>query len=472
MVSNGGVTDIRSSREPIIRTSGGRVRGLTAGGVSSFKGIPYAAPLDGPRRFQAPQPAAEWGGTRDALAFSASVPQVPLRPGMSSSWNPGDSTDCLSVNVWVPAAGAAGLPVMVWIYGGAYIRGSSSLPEYDGAILAASGVVVVSLNYRVGFEGFGWLSDAPQNRAFLDQLAALRWVQDNIRAFGGDPDNVTIFGESAGATSAAVLTASEAGRGLFQRAIGQSVATVTGTEATARATTERIAAALGVPATIEGFASVAPEAIHAVQWAGGEISPFGPVLDAELVRDQPWRGLRGEVDLIAGFNRDEFRFFAVAEDPAAQDPAAAAAAWGVSIEDYRAAHPAMTDADLYVVILSDACFRMPSMWCAQEHPGRSWCYELTWQGPTFGACHGLDVPLTLGNFKGALTETVLGIDVPDEARRLSEEMVKAWTSFAATGDPGWPEYRPGEALTRIWDVPASVVSDPEAASRRIWASHL
>jgi para-nitrobenzyl esterase len=334
-------------------------------------------------------------------------------------------------------------------------------------------VVVVTLNYRVGFEGFGWLPDAPHNRAFLDQLAALHWVRDNIARFGGDPDNVTIFGESAGATSVAALTAADAGRGLFRRAIGQSVAEGFRTEAQARATSERIAAALGVPVTAEAFGRVGSEAIHEVQSLPGQITPYGPVLGGDLVRDRPWRGLRAEVDLIAGFNRDEYRLFAVAEDLSTADPAATAGVFGRSIEDYRAANPGLSGADLHVLILSDALFRIPSIRCAQEHPGRSYSYELTWATPALGgalgACHGLDVPLTFGNLTGQMGATVLGAPVPPEAESLSKEIRKAWTSFAATGDPGWPEYRAGDALTRIWDVPVSVAADPEAASRRIWA---
>jgi para-nitrobenzyl esterase len=462
--------------QPIVHTSYGAVRGGTDDGVSVFKGIPYAAPLDGVRRFQAPQPPQPWDGTRDALACSAAPPQAPMRPGLPSSWHPGDSTGCLTVNVWTPDPHTTGLPVMVWIYGGAFVLGTSSQPEYDGANLARGGVVVVSMNYRVGFEGFGWLPDAPQNRAFLDQLAALHWVQDNVARFGGDPANVTIFGESAGGSSVAALTAAEAGRGLFGRAIGQSVAGGFLTEERARGTAERIAGAIGVPLTSEAFGNVASEAIHAVQSAGGEVTPYGPVIDGDVVRDQPWRGLRAEVDLVAGFNRDEFTLFTLGEDLSGVDAAAVAAEHGVSIDEYRAAHPGRSDADLYVLIQSDAIFRIPSMWCAQEHPGRSWCYELTWPSPAFGgalgACHGLDVPLTFGNFDGPMTTMVLGDPLPPDAVALSDEIRKSWTSFATTGDPGWPQYRPGEALTRIWDVPVSVAADPESASREIWAHKL
>lgn len=454
-------------------TTSGAVRGRTVDGVSSFKGIPYAAPLDGVRRFQAPQPPEPWDGERDASRYSADTPQGTLLPGVPSSWKPTDDTGSLTVNVWTPDPGTRGLPVMVWIYGGAFLVGTSRQPEYDGSNLARGGVVLVSMNYRVGFEGFGWLPDQPHNRAFLDQLAALRWVQDNIANFGGDPDNVTIFGESAGATAVAALVAAKPAAGLFHRAIGQSIAGGFLPAATARTTAERIAGELGVPLTTEAFGELPSEAVHAVQSRHGVITPYGPVIDGELITDVPWRGLRPEVALVAGFNRDEYRLFSANEDLSTKDPAETANRLGVSIDAYRAEHPDLSDADLYVLIMSDSIFRMPTTWCAQDHPGHSWLYELTWPSPAFGGflrcCHALDLPMTFGNFDGQLASMVLGDPVPPEARMLSEEIRKAWTSFAATGDPGWPEYEPGERLARIWDTQISVESDPEGTSRRIWA---
>ncbi|MFC5104904.1 carboxylesterase/lipase family protein [Kibdelosporangium philippinense] len=454
--------------QPIVQTTLGAVQGKTDNGVSAFLGIPYAAPLDGVRRFQAPQPPQPWDGVRDATAFSAAPPQVQMHP-LPALWHPGDDTDSLTVNVWTPDPEASGLPVMVWLYGGAFVFGAASQPEYDGTNLASTGVVLVTLNYRIGFEGLGWLPDAPHNRALLDQLAALRWVQDNIASFGGDPGNVTIFGQSAGASSVAALTAADEGRGLFGRAIGQSVTAAFFPEQRARDTAERIASALGVPLNAEAFANVPPEAIHAVQSVPGEVTPYG------LVMDEPWHALRAEVDLITGFTRDEYRFFAMAlnEDLSTVDNAGIAAAFGVSLDAYRSAYPDASDTDLYFLIQSDWAFRIPSTLCAQEHPGRSWNYELTWPTPVFGgalgACHLLDVPLTFGNFHGPMAAMLFGDSIPPEAMELAEEVRKSLTSFAATGDPGWPEYRRGEALTRIWDVPVSVQADPIAASREIWA---
>jgi len=451
--------------EPIAQTTGGAVRGRTDNGVTAYKGIPYAAPLDGPRRFQAPQPPETWDGVRDAFAYSPDPPQGTLMPGIPSPWRAGDGTDCLSVNVWTP--GGDNLPVMVWIYGGAFLIGTSRAPEYDGANLARGGVVVVTLNYRVGMEGFGWLPDAPPNRAFLDQLAALRWVQDNIANFGGDPGNVTVFGESAGGTAVAALTACPAASGLFRRAIGQSIAGSFLPEDQLRRSTERIAAALGVPASAAALAELPCEAIHEVQSVPGEITPYAPMIDGDLVPDVPWHGLRAEVDLVAGYNRDEYELFALNDN--AKDPARVTK----QLDEYRAAYPDLSDEALYTVIMSDQIFRIPSMWCAQEHPGRAFAYELTWPSPALGgalrACHGLDVPLTFGNFDGPMGGLVLGSPVPPEAEALSKEIRKAWVTFAATGDPGWPEYTAEERLTRIWDVPVSVAADPESASRRIWA---
>lgn len=458
----------------IVQTTQGAVRGRADEGVSVFTGIPYAAPLEGIQRFRAPQPPRPWDGVRDATAFGAAPPQAAMPP-IPPLWQPGGDAESLTVNVWTPDAGASGLPVMVWFYGGAFVFGAASQPEYDGANLARDGVVMVTLNYRTGFEGLGWLPDAPHNRALLDQLAALRWVQENIERFGGDPDNVTILGQSAGASSVVALTAAEAGRGLFGRAVGQSVTAAFLPEERARATAERIAAALGVPLTSEAFAGVASEAIHAVQSRPGEVTPYGPVLDGDVVPDQPWRGLRAEVDLMTGFARDEYRFFAMAmnEDPSVVNVAEVAAMHGVSLDAYRAAYPGASDADLYILIQSDGFFRVPSTWCAQEHPGRSWCYELTWPTPVFGgalgACHLLDVPMTFGNFVGPMAAMLFGDSVPPEAVELARQIRTSLTSFAATGDPGWPQYERGQALTRIWDVPASVIVSPISASLEIWA---
>ena len=207
---------------PRVRTTAGTVQGRHEDGLAVFRGIPFARPPVGALRFQAPQPAEPWAGTRDASEFGAPPPQ-PQGRMVSAPPGAGDPDDWLTVNVWSPSPGAARLPVLVWIYGGAYVAGASSAPGYDGSALARRGVVVVSFNYRLGMEGWAQLTGAPANRGLLDQVAALRWVQDNIAAFGGDPGQVTVFGESAGGGSVASLLAMDTAAGLFQRAILQSV---------------------------------------------------------------------------------------------------------------------------------------------------------------------------------------------------------------------------------------------------------
>src|SRR5689334_9844894 len=202
-----------------VRVTAGTVRGSMESGMAVFRGIPFAAPPVGALRFAAPQPVAAWDGVREAVAFGPPPPQAGFF-GMDGIGVAGD--DWLTVNVWSSDV-SGDLPVMVWIQGGGYTVGMSGLPEYDGTRLARDGVVLVTFNYRVGIEGFAAIEGAPANRGLLDQVAALRWVRDNIRAFGGDPDRVTVFGQSAGAGSVAALLAMPCAAGLFRRAVAQSV---------------------------------------------------------------------------------------------------------------------------------------------------------------------------------------------------------------------------------------------------------
>lgn len=482
----------------IVNTDRGAVRGEREGsGPAVFRGIPYAAPPEGPLRFRAPQPAARWDGVRDALAFSPVAPQPPY-PGwkVPRAWSPGDGSDYLTVNVWTPeppVAARAGLPVMVWIHGGAYRRGSSRLPLYDGTRLAREGVVVVSLNYRLGYEGFGWVDDAPANRGILDQIAALRWVQDNIAGFGGNPRDVTVFAESAGAGCLATLLVAPPARDLFRRAVVQSMPEFYPGEEQARRIAALTTAELGVPPTADALAAVPPERFHRAEsapvvsmltdpgsWEIPTLVPYGPVRDGVLLDAVPWRalatGAARDVEVIFGFNRDEFTLFAtdtlLGADPAqtaafARLPSGAPAA-------YRAAEPKLTDAEVNLRIMSDLVFRAPAQWSAEAHAttgGRTFLYELTWDRTPLGAAHAVDLPLVFGNTDDPSARMLLG-DTPDPGfEPLSARMRTAWTTFATTGDPGWPPYGPDTRLTRVWDTPPTVTPDPEAAARIIWEGH-
>ena len=439
----------------MVVTGAGRVRGVDLGGVHAFKGLPYAAAPAGKLRFMPPAPVLPWDGVRDAAEFGPAAPQLSPAPGAPAVWRAGDGLDCLSLNVWSPDLGAAGLPVMVWIHGGLWKHGSSRMPQYDGETLARSGVVLVTVNYRLGFEGFGHIPSVADNRGLRDQIAALEWVQANIAAFGGDPSNVTVFGQSAGAASIALLMA--ATTGLFHRAIAQSIPAGHRTQAEAAAITATIAEAAGVEPTWDGLAALNPEALL-------DVPPraFGPVVDGELVTGPPWAAIaagRG-VDLICGYTHEEYRGQGPPAPPSV-DLAVVAESVGVSIEAYREAYPGE---DLFTTMLSDALVRIPTLRVAEAHGDRTWLYDLAWAG----AGHGIDIPLIFGTPDSRFAARVLGTPPPADFEPLAEQVRAAWIAFATSGDPGWPCYD-ANRRTRIWGTPPRDVDDPLAASRRIWS---
>ena len=494
--------------EPVVRTAGGQVRGRTEDDVAIFRGIPFARPPVGGLRFAAPRPAEPWDGVREAVAFGPPPPQsgsaLPLPPSGSGA----DPDDWLTVNVFSPDLGAAGLPVMVWIYGGAYRSGAASNPGYDGTLLARQNVVVVTFNHRVGVEGYTYLPGVPANRALLDQVAALRWVRENIAAFGGDPDRVTVFGESAGAGAIAALLVMPVAAGLFRRAIAQSVPGTFFSPDLAAAATAAIAAAAGLPATAEAFAAADPARLaaasdavrpadHAGRW--GRVAhtetPFSPVVDGEVLPAAPWRALAmgagRSIDLITGHNRDEFRLFTELSSMRGQITAAAASqalqglAPGQDGQDgedgedgeaaYQHAYPDASPETLFELVNSDWLFRMPSLHLAQAHAaagGRTFLYELSYPASVagLGACHAIDVPLVFGDYTG-IGQMFFGPEPPASAVRLGNLMRSHWAAFAADGDPGWPQYSPGHRMTRIFADPPDVAPYPERTSLHLWDQH-
>jgi para-nitrobenzyl esterase len=489
---------------PVVETRQGKVRGSVSDGVNTFKGIPYAAPPFGANRFRPPQPVEPWSGVRNAVTFGANAPQVPYSPPLDVLIPDYDiqGEDCLNLNIWTPALGSAGCPVMVWIPGGAFEHGTGAAPAYSGRRFARDGIVCVTINYRVGADGFLFLGNGTANRGLLDQVAALEWVRDNIAAFGGDPGNVTIFGQSAGAMSVSTLLSVPRAEGLFRRAIAQSGGPHLVVSAdSAQRVGRHLAEKLGVAATPAAIGAVPIERSLQAQaelladlvanpdperWgpeAAVSMMPWQPVIDGDIVPANPIdrivAGAGAEIDLMVGVTTDEWRLFlapgGAIEYITADVLAGAVAAYGLPIDAtltvYGAAHPNASPGDLLAALLGDWYVGIPAIRLADAHAkstSPTYMYEFAWCSPQFagllGACHGLEVPFvfdTLGNG----TEPLMGSDPPQS---LADTMHAAWVSFATAGEGGWPQYDLDRRETMRFDTTSVLVSDPRSAERELW----
>jgi para-nitrobenzyl esterase len=491
------------TRQPMVRVKDGAVRGTTEAGVSAFLGIPYAAAPFGVNRMRPPQPARPWDGEREATAFGATVPKGDYPPQYARLFPevviPGQ--ECLNLNVWTPDPGAAGLPVLVWIHGGSFTNGSSSVGEYDGAAFARDGVVCVSINYRLGAEGFLFLGDGIANLGLLDQLAALRWVQENVAAFGGDPARVTVAGESAGAMSVTTLLSMPLAEGLFARAIAQSGAGAhTLTLEQGRTVGGYLADALGVPADREAIKAVpldklvlaASDLVTEVQTAPdparwGQLAlsllPFAPTVDGSVLPAAPLAGLAAgqgsDVPLLIGSNRDEARLFLVAAgtidliDDATL--AAAAGAYGLpqdGLAVYRANRPGGGAGDVLAAVVTDWFFRVPAIRVAEaraEGGGRTWMYRFDHPEPQdnhgFGACHAAEVAFVFDTITGDGARALLG-EAP--SRAVADRVHRVWVDFITRADPGWAPYDAASRTTGLLTEIVSPLDDPDGDERVLW----
>jgi para-nitrobenzyl esterase len=491
--------------DPVVKTQSGSVRGSSGGGIFAFKGIPYAAPPFGANRFRPPAPVAPWEGERDTLIFGPTCPKPSYAPPFDSILVepviPGE--DCLNLNIWSPDLGNARLPVMVWIHGGAFSNGSNAVPTYDGSSFARDGVVCVSINYRLGVEGFLFLDDGISNLGLLDQLAALHWVQNNITAFGGDPSQVTIFGESAGGMSVSSLLSMPRAAGLFRRAIAQSGAGYFALSAsTSRHVAEYIAEKLGVAPTREAISTVSPDRVLQAQteisgevvrnpdpqkWAelAGNLMPFEPVIDGEILPDLPIKGIgagRGaQVELLVGSNAEEQRLFIVPNGviDTVSDTVLThiVSAYGLAVEPalaaYRGARPGATAGDLMAAVITDWFYRIPAIRMAEARssgPASTYIYEFAWRSPQYngrlGACHAVEVPFVFETLANPSEIPLIGTGAP---QALADVVHAAWVAFAKRGDPGWPRYDLEQRTTMRFDQPPEVVHDPHGAERALWA---
>ncbi|MDZ5650277.1 carboxylesterase/lipase family protein [Nitrospirillum sp. BR 11828] len=484
---------IAADGQPVVSLRSGRVRGTRAAGVASFRRIPYAAnPFTAATRFQAPQPAGPWEGIRDATAFGPPPPQPSRDPKPVLFGGPDD----LTLNIWTPDPAAGGLPVMVWIPGGAFVRADAGEPVYDGTRFAAAGIVVVTVNYRVGVDGFMAIDGAPANRGLLDQIAALNWVRDNIAAFGGDAANVTLFGQSAGAESVAILLASPKTEGLFKRAILQSPPMQAMTSADASRLAGVFAQGLGVAPTVAGLGGVPFDALIAAgpglaaelkdgaKW--GKLSlggtAFLPVVDGDVLDASPIdmlaRGPKPGVPAIVGSTDQEARLYMVpggAIDHISQqaiDQFVSDLHLPANTSDIYRADPAnATTGDLFTALQSDYTFRMPALRIAELRSGnrQTWHYNFSWRSPGYGgrlgAAHFVDVPFSFDALSSNQAKTFAG---PNPPASLAEAMHGAWVAFAKTGNPGWPAYDLAARTTKRFDATSSLVNDPEKATRDLW----
>ena len=450
--------------DPVVRTVKGEVVGLEAGPLSVFRGIPYAAPPVGPLRWRAPRPPEAWS-RRSAAAFGPACIQ-PVSAAQDAAFGPIGirSEDCLTLNVWTPTLrSGAGLPVMVWIHGGGFVSGAGSLPAYDGSTLARQGAVVVTLNYRLGALGFfahpaldEETPAGPVNFGLLDQIAALQWVQDNIVAFGGDPGNVTILGESAGAQSVLALFASPPAQGLFHKGIAQSPYGIPShTPAEARAAGVETAGALGIDgesASGDALRGIAAEAFASVTGRGRSLAPslvYGDPVLPEPILDRFEKGESAALPLVIGNNSNE----ASVAELFGIDPASLVQKLGVAKIGVRLLFPEATDdADLARHAVRDAVFGAFGKRIADLHSRRApaWRYYFSYlpeqqQGTEPGVPHGGEIAFVLGTLDR--TPAYRDIHTPADDR-VAERMTAYWLAFARTGRPaptGEPEWLPSTA---------------------------
>lgn len=507
------------------RVEQGELVGRVNGATHMFLGVPFAASCAGSGRFRPPERPLGWVGEREAFSVGDQAMQ---RPGqlekMLHAPDRAQSEDCLNLNIYAPREGGPH-PVMVWIHGGAFVTGTGGIPWYDGSRLADRGVVVVTINYRLG--AFGWLAldrllgddfAGSGNLGLLDQIAALRWVRDNIAAFGGNPDQVTVFGESAGAMSTSTLLGTPAAAGLFSRAIAQSgachnVSSIDGAHEIA----DRVVAALGLTTprellTVdpERLADASDEVWAAVANVGAASStthehattedetwdlPYQPVHDGVVLPQRPLDAIRDgsadSVTLITGTNLDEWRLFSMADPRLATLTHERARRWtgrlfagvdpsgvrgGAVYDNYRKLRPDAPPSELWNAIEGDQVFRIPAIRVAEararDGAAPTWMYRFdarsTAWGGLLGACHALEIPFVFDNLDSRGIELMLG-EITEEHRALATRMADTWCNFARGEAPGWDSYDPWTRVTQLFNLDKdTAVTDPDGLERLMW----
>ncbi len=505
----------------VVETTKGSVQGYEDDGIEAFLGIPYAAAPIGELRFKPPQAATEWEGIYDATSLGAPCMQMYAASGsrvsdftrqMQSIFPTSgeakiDNEDCLFLNVWTPESDEGARPVMVWFHGGGYSYGSGGWPAYDGRNLAEKGdVVVVTVNHRLNAFGYTHFADGGDefarsgNAGNLDLVASLEWVRDNIAAFGGDPDNVTIMGESGGGSKVSHMLATPAADGLFDKAVIQSGPGVTSGKPEEAADLSAalmeklevtsIAELQAVPA--ETLLSAARAVVAERSSSGGFGGPnFGPIADGDVLPRDPFLPAAPEqskdVPIMIGWNKDEMTLFVGAQpwfgllndaalDRMAQGMGGASPAL---VAAYRELEPEYSASHIAARAMG-ARFAYGSYILADQKARQGgapvYMYRLDWETPVNGgmlkAPHTLDIPFMFDN----VDETRVFVGAGEEPERLAEMMSDAWISFAKTGTPSsellpaWPAYSPDQRLVMSFDIEPEVLDYPEGEMREIMAA--
>jgi len=497
------------AKDPIVQTSYGKVRGAVTDGIYSFKGIPYGASTAGANRFKPPVKPAKWDGVRDALEYGNRSPQAVLTKEAAGDYGrlirwyeqPGEmSEDCLVLNVWTPGIGdGKKRPVMVSFHGGGFTSGTGNSAGYVGDPLAKYGdVVVVTVNHRLGVMGYLYLGDlaGPEyatsgNAGVLDLVAALEWVRDNATAFGGDPKNVMIWGQSGGGAKTTTLLAMPEASGLFHRAAVQSGSSLTmRTREEATAAAKLLLAQLGLDESrVADLAKVSFEELVKAQSAIAAKDPtatFAPVVDGKALPRHPFDpdapAVSKDVPMIVGFTLDDaaLRLTNFDLDEAGLQGVAERAAKDRATEVVAAYRKAYPDVPPYLVqarILTDARFGRGALLQAERKAAQGgapvYLYLWEWKSPgmggKFGAVHGVDVGLAFHNSAGEITGGGTA-----EGKLMADRLASAWVAFARTGDPNnpqipkWPAYDAATKPTMIFDVDTRVVEDPKKDLRGFW----
>ncbi|MHA1930983.1 MAG: carboxylesterase/lipase family protein [Promethearchaeota archaeon] len=490
----------------IVEINNGKIKGYEADGVKIFKGIPYAEPPTGDLRLNTPVAKKPWNGVLDASDYKPIAPQPP--PYTSYFPLPPQSEEeCLNLNIWTPECDDIKRPVMFWIHGGSHIYGSGRL--LNGRTISHEGdIVLVTINYRLGPLGYLYFPDAPTNIGQLDQIVALKWVRDNIDSFGGDPDNVTIFGESAGATSVCALMAMPKAKGLFQRAISQSsgVRSQGFSLSTRKFTTEMVLKELDLtPNDLDKYRNLPTKKIIDAMSKAQQNSivnqtplDFRPYIHEETLPQHPIKaiqeGYAKEIELIVGTNLEEWKFWRAFE-PKFEEYEEARIKKRISnsmklngedentLEDliniYKKSRKDLDIYDIHDAYMSDLVFRTASLKFAEaqsKHQKNTYMYLFKWKTPfeggRYGAMHALEIAFVFGGFWEDDLWTFPKKTV--ETETLSNKMMSYWVNFARKGNPNskdaseWPSYDVEDRKTIIFDKEIEVIEDPLKLEREMW----